>query len=406
MRHDLLSAHTDFSRRGALGLAGKASAAAALAGAGLTAGAAPAAADALSADAFSGDDYDDTPVNIADAESGRWAAATGRRYGRGDQRGTFNEVTPAKTASALALLRGGRPTTTYNLGELMTNGFPAYVTTPPRKYEQRLAITGYQPRDAAAFTAAGGILQTATPIGANKISVHEERFVEPYTYQIVTQLDNLNHIGVGPVFYNGFRGPDIAEPYGTNRLGNENMGPIVTRGVLLDILGLKLATGAAAALTTVAGQRILRDDYRITLEDMAAAMRRGRIRGIGPGDVVLFRTGWNKVARVDPTRYLTKEPGIYLREARWLAARRPAIVGSDSWALEVLGNPVVKQAFPVHQELLTKNGIRIGEGVITDGLAADGIYEFVYIVTPQYAKGATAGNTPPAGLAQPRRRRR
>jgi hypothetical protein len=67
----------------------------------------------------------------------------------------------------------------------------------------------------------------------------------------------------------------------------------------------------------------------------------------------------------------------------------------------VLGNPVVQAAFPVHQELIVKNGIRIGEGIITDELAADGVYKFVYVTTPQYAKGATAGNAPPAALGQP-----
>lgn len=32
------------------------------------------------------------------------------------------------------------------------------------------------------------------------------------------------------------------------------------------------------------------------------------------------------------------------------------------------------------------------------------VYEFVFVVTPQFAEGATAGNTPPAALGQPRRR--
>lgn len=45
---------------------------------------------------------------------------------------TFNEVTPRKTAEALRLLASGRRTKTYNLGELMTNGFPAFRTDPPR----------------------------------------------------------------------------------------------------------------------------------------------------------------------------------------------------------------------------------------------------------------------------------
>jgi kynurenine formamidase len=93
-------------------------------------------------------------------------------------------------------------------------------------------------------------------------------------------------------------------------------------------------------------------------------------------------------------------PGIYLREARWLAQFRPAVIGSDTWALEALGSPANNDgtAFPVHQELLMRNGIRIGESYVTDGPANDRVYEFVFAVTPQYAEGATCGNTPPLAL--------
>jgi hypothetical protein len=48
-------------------------------------------------------------------------------------------------------------------------------------------------------------------------------------------------------------------------------------------------------------------------------------------------------------------------------------------------------------------GIRIGESIVTDGLAEDGVYEFIYMVNPQYAEGATCGNTPPVALGQPRK---
>ncbi|WP_448616420.1 cyclase family protein [Modestobacter sp. URMC 112] len=393
MRPDLFVAHTVLSRRSALGLAG----AAALGVAGLAA-ASPAAATGPGGGSTGGGPYDDVMFDVAFAEGGGWAPS---RYGAADQRGAFNEVTAAKTASALGLLAAGCPVKTYNLGELMTNGFPAFQTTPPRLYEQRLTVLGYQPP--AGFTEGGGILQSTEPLGPNRVSIHEDRFPQGYTYQIVTQLDGLNHIGVGATFYNGFQGPDIATPTGTSSLGNEHMGPVVTRGVLLDVLGLKVDGGVGEALSrSKDGDPVLTDDYRITIADLEAAAARGGIGQIEPGDVVLLRTGWNKIARTEPERYLAKEPGIYLAEARYLADRRPAIVGSDSWALEVLGNPVVQAAFPVHQELLVKNGIRIGEGVITDELAADGVFEFVYVTTPQYAQGATAGNAPPAALGQPR----
>jgi hypothetical protein len=89
--------------------------------------------------------------------------------------------------------------------------------------------------------------------------------------------------------------------------------------------------------------------------------------------------------------------------AHWLASHRPASVGADNWGLEVVGNPVSdSNLFPVHQELLTHFGVRIGEAIVSDRLAEDRVFEFVYIVTPQLAYGATAGNTPPCALGQPK----
>jgi kynurenine formamidase len=366
--------------------------------------------------------FTDEMFDVAAVLGGAWD--TTAFYRRGDQRGTFQEVTPEKTREALKVLDTGKPVVTYNLGELMFNGFPTFPTTPPRLYDQRLVVLGYAPPPGY-----DGILQSPTSLGPNGISAHEERFKvtersSPYTfsYQIGTQLDNLNHIGVGPVFYGGRRGPDIAETWGTSRLGGEHTGPLVTRGILLDVLGLKLAQGATDVLETAPnGKPHLAPTYRITLEDLEAAMRRAGIRTIDRGDVILIRTGWNQLLEPhDPTsphapddpahqghpahlKYLASEPGIYLREARWLASHRPAVVGADNWALEVAGHPVAgDNVFPVHQELITHFGIRIGEAIVTDRLAADRVFEFVYIVTPQLAAGATAGNTPPCALGQPR----
>jgi hypothetical protein len=80
---------------------------------------------------------------------------------------------------------------------------------------------------------------------------------------------------------------------------------------------------------------------------------------------------------------------------------RPAIVGSDTWALDVVGNSTdvdPAYAFPAHTVLIPQHGIRVGEGIITDSVAELGIHEFVYSHTPQNAWGSTASNTPPVAL--------
>jgi kynurenine formamidase len=341
------------------------------------------------------EELDDELFDAEAVENGAWAPGP---YGPEDQRGSFNEVTPAKTAQALRLLDTARPVVTYNLGELLFNGFPAYRSKPSRLYEQRLTVFGYVPGPEF-----DGFLQSPVPYGPNRVSAHEERFPLGGTYQIATQVDNLAHIGVGRTFYNGFQGPDLARTHGTAKLGNEHMGPIVTRGVVIDVVGLKVATGATDTYFHAAnGEPVLDDNYRITVEDIQAAMARQRLAAITPGDVVLFRTGWTHLVRTDPQHYLAREPGIYLREARYLAPFRPAIIGSDTWALELLDPAVVgDNLFPVHQLLLVKHGIRIGESIVTDELVRDGVYEFVFFYSPQHAEGATAGSTPPVALAQP-----
>jgi kynurenine formamidase len=419
MRSDVLRAHLGLhhSRREVLGLAAMVTAASA----GMVAApAAPAAAEGRREDQR--EDFSDRMFSLEEVAG--WAEQTARRYGRGDQRGTWNEVTPETTRQALRLLDRGTPVRTYNLGELLQDNFPAFRTTPPRVLRQRLTVLGYQPRGdfvpVADYDPAthpeSGVLQSPEPLGPNQVSVHEERFPHGGTYQIATQLDNLGHIGVGETFYNGFRGPDIATPRGLSKLGTENLGPIVTRGIVYDIVGLKLAQGARTDLFTspVNGEWVLRDNYRITLADLRAALRRQGVRHEpNPGDVALFRTGWthllNRDGFDDPNdpnnnRYLAAEPGIFLREARYLASRRVAVVGSDTWGLEVLDPAVTGgNSFPVHQVLLTQNGIRIGEGVRTEDLVQDGVFEFVYLITPPFHAGSTAGNTPPAALATPRR---
>ncbi len=126
------------------------------------------------------------------------------------------------------------------------------------------------------------------------------------------------------------------------------MGPIVTRGVLLDVLGQKLDAGEDVIEPAANGNPILASNYRITIADLEAAMDFGGLGSIEPGDAVMIRTGWNQLLDRSSGDFVPGEltrwgapagmPGIYLAEARWLATSRPCIVGSDTWALEVLGS--------------------------------------------------------------------
>lgn len=68
--------------------------------------------------------------------------------------------------------------------------------------------------------------------------------------------------------------------------------------------------------------------------------------------------------------------------------------------LEVLSPDVTGgNAFPVHQELIVRNGVRIGESFVTDGAIADGVYEGMLVATPENVPGATCGSMAPVLLA-------
>lgn len=433
MRFDLLQEH--LNRRqllGAMGKAGAAGAAAAAAGGVLLsspAGGQPVAAperegsENLLGPAHGGR-YDDF-FSITGAKSGEWAEETSARYGADDQRGTLNEITPQKTASALALLNGADQVHAYGLGHMMRNGMPAFVNFPPRVYSQRIYVLGFNPEQGQWFTAPAdqqdqsgidawraadlasedgvGYLASSTPLAANEVSSCEERFLHGGTYQIATQFDHFPHFGVGDILYNGFKASEIATPTGFTKLGMEHVGPFVTRGVLIDVLGWKKARQGGADVQTIDGHDMLTDTYRITVDDIRQTLRWEGVRRLLPGDALLIRTGWWWLAE-DPNRhekYLASHPGIYLAEAKFLGDHLPALIGSDAWALEVVGDAELwgDLAFPVHTELLVRRGIHIGESIITHELAEKGIYRFVYSYSPQFAQGATAGNTPPVALA-------
>lgn len=347
--------------------------------------------------------YDDTMFDVEQVLAGAWDNGP---YGPGDQRGTFNELTPSRTAKALRQLHPGRPVKTYQLGEEMFNEFPAFESDPPRTHEMFLRVFGFTAP--SGFVEGGGIQSAVEPFGLNKLAGLEERFATNFTFQIGTQIDGLNHIAVGEVFYNGYRGADIVTPTGTSALGNETMGPVATRAVIYDVVGLKVATGKTDDFFIAPnGQPVLRDDYRITLDDLSACLQRQNIVAPGPGDVPILHTGWTHLVRADPTRYLTQEPGIFLEECRYFADQKVALVASDTWAVEVLAPAVTGgNLFPCHQLLIVKEGIRIGEAFVTDDAIADHCYEGVLVATPENVPGATCGSSAPVLLGQPGRKPR
>ena len=61
-------------------------------------------------------------------------------------------------------------------------------------------------------------------------------------------------------------------------------------------------------------------------------------------------------------------------------------------------NPNPQLQFPVHQLLITRNGIYIFENLATEELARDRVYEFAFFFAPLKLKGATGSPGNPLAI--------
>ena len=300
-------------------------------------------------------------------------------HGLGDQAGATNYVTAEKIMQALQIPRTGQ---TYELGHMYEASMPQYGVRP--YYLSTVP--------AAVPTSAGG--------GAG----HSDYF-NGFIGQMGTQFDALGHMGrnvemadgsIESVYYNGFTEEDLT---GTNRglggleaLGVEHMKPIITRGILIDIAGYK-------------GVPTLAPDYEVTLDDVLGALEwQGMSEDtIEPGDAVLFHYGWS-VNWNNPSRYNDSfvgtgdnegSPGIGGEVARWLVTRKPSMVGGDTCCVQIMpptpsGN--------VHHTLFFQEGIPLLENMELKDVAADEVYEFLYLNLTLRIKGATGSPVRPIAV--------
>jgi kynurenine formamidase len=272
------------------------------------------------------------------------------RYGADDLKGAANNLSTDKVLAASRLVKLGK---TYSLGVPTGPESPAY---PPRRY----SLIVIQPAPGA-----NGFL------GSNRATGNDD-FVHTYV-GVGSQLDGLGHMGIEHVYYNGNKAEDFVTTTGLTKLSTDKVPPLVSRGILLDMVkvhGKRPNAGTAF--------------NRADIEKAAAAAK----VTIEKGDIVLLHTGWLDVADSDKARFMAGEPGLGVEGAKYLASLGVVAIGADNWAVEVLPHEDPKQAFPVHVELLPKNGVYILENMDTRALAADGATEFLFVLGQPKLVGA------------------
>ena len=290
-------------------------------------------------------------------------------YGPNDQMGMLNEITPAKVAAAARLARQGR---VYDLAHIMDEKIPAF---PGRTFRQIL-VTGAHLLNRRRPNAG------PTGWGENNVNWIIEWVAS--TWQMGTHLDGLNHLQIGDRFYNGHTLTELAEEWGTNRLGIETVPQIITRGLLLDIAGLH-------------GVERLEPGYVITVADVTAALDRQEIQ-VERGDVVLFHTGWGNLWMKDNAAYVSGEPGPGMAAALWLVEQGVALTGCDTWSFGPVPPEDPDQPFVVPQTLNVRYGLFIVENLYTTELARAGVSEFMFVLTHAKIRGATGAWVSPVAI--------
>ena len=203
-----------------------------------------------------------------------------------------------------------------------------------------------------------------------------------------THLDALGHFSESGKLHGGLDAAEVQQgARGLTALGIETVGPVVRRGVLLDVAGAE-------------GVDKLPDSFGITAQ-IAQDVAEAQGVELHAGDAVLFRTGfirnWNNPSEFLRTHGDEGRCGVTADAAEWLAERRVFLAGADTVAFEHI-LPVREPPMPVHILMLVRQGIYLLEMANLEELAQDSVYEFGFVLAPLKLVGATASPVRPLAI--------
>jgi kynurenine formamidase len=311
-------------------------------------------------------------------ESKKWQKGEGWGWvwGPDDEIGALNEMSAASTLAAIALVQAGQ---VRDLGILYDRNSYKWG--------------GHSPGEIMTFRSPEGIsrqqgLEDFLPNGGNTSLTGWHSCALFINDNVATQIDGLGHVvtGADHHWYNGFTEAEWGGDFGIRKAAAETIPPVIARGVLIDVAGYK-------------GVDALTGKYVITIEDLKAALAHQDTE-LHFGDVVLIRTGvlryWGEVGADHDKLGEHDSAGIQLPAAKWLVEQHGAMmIGSDTSGLEMYQPPHdgATSFIPVHNYLLIEQGVHIAEFHYLEDLAAEKVYEFLYVGVTNKIKGAAAGFT-------------
>jgi kynurenine formamidase len=285
------------------------------------------------------------------------------RWGREDQRGTLNLITPDRIKAATALVRRGR---SVSLSYLLSKVADIDNPKPMLHYMSRLTL---------------GM--------SGEPKMNEDFIGLDYHGKLVTHVDALCHCAYGGRLYNDVASLEAVTGFGA-RFGAVTCfeDGIVGRGVVLDM------PRYLAVDWIEPGTALLPDQ----LESAAA---RENVE-IGEGDILLVRTGHAiRRASIGPWNPDEISAGIDLSCLPWLRARGVAVLGSDA-DTDARPSPVADVHTPAHALALAAMGMPLLDNMDLDRLAAacveENRWEFLFVTAPLRVPGGTGSPINPLAI--------
>ncbi len=288
------------------------------------------------------------------------------RWGPDDEFGTLNHLTPERVLAATKLPRSG---------EVFSLGLPFEADGPAR---------GRRFNPIHTMLVDGGDAQEHPGgFGYADDAIHMPT-------QCATQWDALSHVFYDGKMYND-RDAALVSSSGAAANGIEKLARgVVGRGVLLDVARHRRVGHLED------GEAILPEELDACAEDQGVT--------VGPGDVVLVRTG--KLGRHRSQGswdgYVGPSPGLSLRCARWLFEREIAAVATDTFCVEVHPAETPDCVMPLHMVSLRNTGLLLGEMFVLDALAeacaADGDHAFLFTAPPLPITGGVGSPINPLAI--------
>jgi len=300
---------------------------------------------------------------VSDVAAQDTAQTNWGRWGPDDERGALNILSPEIVAKAAASVRTGR---TYSLGiPIQADGVPLmdYRGKPMR-------LTLEDSTDEGSYRDFGCKPGTGA---------HEDVLI--FASHTTSHMDALIHVYEDWEHYNGVPASAMRAMTGATRLGIDKVGGFAARAVLLDMP------------RQLGGGPWLEPGRPVTAADLESTASAQGVE-IGPGDVVLVRTGYLQMWFERGGDMPFEQPGITLDAGQWLADRDVVAVGSDNAAVEVI--PFDDGDFlGVHKVLLVRHGVYMIEFLDLSAPAADECWQGLLTVAPLKVTGATGSPVNP-----------